>query len=129
MLLAYSGKRLMRGCSVTQSCPTLCNSVDYRRPGSPVYGILQARILEWVASFGSHEWVRLLSPTGHVRAQSPTGQAGRALAGEAGSAGCLHLPYGAVLPASIMASCFCVPVTCLAPLLSRQIREFPVGEV
>ena len=29
---------------VTQSCPTLCDSMDYR-----VHGILQARILEWVA--------------------------------------------------------------------------------
>ena len=30
--------------NITQSCPTLCNSVDYT-----VHGILQARILEWVA--------------------------------------------------------------------------------
>ena len=29
---------------VTQSCPTLCNPIDYT-----VHGILQARILEWVA--------------------------------------------------------------------------------
>ena len=29
---------------VTQSCPTLCNPMDYT-----VHGILQARILEWVA--------------------------------------------------------------------------------
>ena len=34
---------------VTQSCPTLCNLVDYSPPGSSVHGILQARILEWVA--------------------------------------------------------------------------------
>ena len=34
---------------VTQSCPTLCNSTDCSPPGSPVHGILQARILEWVA--------------------------------------------------------------------------------
>ena len=32
-----------------QLCPTLCNPVDYSRPGSSVHGILQARILEWVA--------------------------------------------------------------------------------
>ena len=31
-----------------QSCPTLCNPMDYRLPGSPAHGILQARILEWV---------------------------------------------------------------------------------
>ena len=34
---------------VTQSCPTLCNPMDYSLPGSSVYGILRARILEWVA--------------------------------------------------------------------------------
>ena len=34
---------------VAQSCPTLCNPVDCSLPGSSVHGILQARILEWVA--------------------------------------------------------------------------------
>ena len=34
---------------IAQSCPTLCNPMDYSPPGSAVYGILQARILEWVA--------------------------------------------------------------------------------
>ena len=32
-----------------QSCPTLCDLTDSRPPGSPVPGIFQARILEWVA--------------------------------------------------------------------------------
>ena len=32
-----------------QSCPTLCDFIDSSPPGSPVPGILQARILEWVA--------------------------------------------------------------------------------
>ena len=32
-----------------QSCPTLYNPIDSSPPGSPVPGILQARILEWVA--------------------------------------------------------------------------------
>ena len=37
-----------------QSCSTLCDPIDGRPPGSPVPGILQARILEWVAiSFSS----------------------------------------------------------------------------
>ena len=35
--------------SVHQSCPTLCNPMDCSLPGSSVHGILQARILEWVA--------------------------------------------------------------------------------
>ena len=34
---------------VTQSCPTLCNSMNCSPPGSSVHGIFQARILEWVA--------------------------------------------------------------------------------
>ena len=32
-----------------QSCPTLCDPIDGNPLGSPVPGILQARILEWVA--------------------------------------------------------------------------------
>ena len=36
-------------CSVTQSCPTLCSSMDCSPPGSSVHGIFQARILEWVS--------------------------------------------------------------------------------
>ena len=34
---------------VTQSCPTLWDPMDCSPPGSSVHGILQARILEWVA--------------------------------------------------------------------------------
>ena len=36
-------------CVVAQSCLTLCNTEDCSPPGSSVHGILQARILEWVA--------------------------------------------------------------------------------
>ena len=32
-----------------QSCPTLCGPIDGSPPGSPIPGIFQARILEWVA--------------------------------------------------------------------------------
>ena len=32
-----------------QLCPTLCDPMDYSSSGSSVHGILQARILEWVA--------------------------------------------------------------------------------
>ena len=34
---------------VTKLCLTLCNPMDYNPPGSSVRGILQSRILEWVA--------------------------------------------------------------------------------
>ena len=38
---------------VAQSCPTLCDPVDCSLSGSSLHGILQARILEWVAIFFS----------------------------------------------------------------------------
>ena len=34
---------------VAQSYPALCSLMNYHPPGSSVHGILQARILEWVA--------------------------------------------------------------------------------
>ena len=34
---------------VAQSCPALCNPVDCSLPGSSVHGIVQARMLAWVA--------------------------------------------------------------------------------
>ena len=34
---------------VTQSCPTLSDSMDCSLPGSSVHGIFQARVLEWGA--------------------------------------------------------------------------------
>ena len=36
-------------CSDAQLCPTLCNPTDCSPPGSSVQGLLQARILDWVA--------------------------------------------------------------------------------
>ena len=49
---------------VTQSCPTLCDPMDYSLPGSSVHGIFQARILEWVGisfsrrSFWPRDWTQ-----------------------------------------------------------------------
>ena len=39
-----------------QSCPTLCNTIDGSPLHSPIPGILQARILEWVAFSFSNAW-------------------------------------------------------------------------
>ena len=36
-------------CEVAQSCPTLCDPMDYSISGSSVHGIFQARVLEWIA--------------------------------------------------------------------------------
>ena len=51
--------RLVRRCIIVQTsgiqvlvaqlCPTLCDPMDCSPPGSSIHGILQARILEWVA--------------------------------------------------------------------------------
>ena len=43
------GMKVKRESEVTQSCPTLCDPIDSSPLGSSVPGILQARILEWVA--------------------------------------------------------------------------------
>ena len=40
-------------CSAPQSCLTLRDLMDHSPPGSSVHGILQARILEWVAMLSS----------------------------------------------------------------------------
>ena len=37
------------GGLVTKSCLTLCEPMDFSLPGSSGHGLLQARILEWVA--------------------------------------------------------------------------------
>ena len=37
------------GAKLLQSRPTLCDHMDCSPPGSSVHGILQARVLEWVA--------------------------------------------------------------------------------
>ena len=44
--------------SVTKSCLTLCNSMDCSPPGSSVYEIFSARILEWISIFFSSIYFR-----------------------------------------------------------------------
>ena len=44
------GEDQMKESVSAQLCPTLSNPMDHNPPGSSVHGILQARILEWVAS-------------------------------------------------------------------------------
>ena len=39
----------MRVCVCVLNCVRFCNYIDYSPPGSSVHGILQARVLEWVA--------------------------------------------------------------------------------
>ena len=53
---------------VAQSCPILCDPIDYSLQGSSVHGIFQARVLEWVAisfSRGS-SWPRDWTQVSHI---------------------------------------------------------------
>ena len=54
---------------VVQSCLTLCDPMNHSPPGSSVHGILQARILEWIA-FPSRDL-----PDPGIKAWSPVSQA------------------------------------------------------
>ena len=60
-------------CVCTQSCPIFCNPVDCSPPGSSVRGILQARILEWVAISHSRGSSRPRGRT-HISRASCTGR-------------------------------------------------------
>ena len=48
-LLSLVGTAVCAHTKLLQKCPTLCDLMDCSPPGSSVHGILQARILEWVA--------------------------------------------------------------------------------
>ena len=49
------GKSVCVCVLVSQSHPALCNPTDRSWPGSSVHGILQTRVLEWVAMSFSRE--------------------------------------------------------------------------
>ena len=51
LIVHFFGQCLQLGpvMLVAQSCPTFCDPIDCSLPGSSVHGILQARVLEWVA--------------------------------------------------------------------------------
>ena len=53
-------KKVAAAAKSLQSCPTLCDPRDGSPLGSPIPGILQARMLEWVAIYGvAQSWTRL----------------------------------------------------------------------
>ena len=47
--LEYNKYLINVHAKLLQLCPTLSDPMDYSPPGSSVHGILQARVLEWVA--------------------------------------------------------------------------------
>ena len=48
-LMGHS-ERSAAAAKLLQLCPTPCDPIDSSPPGSAVPGILQARVLEWVAT-------------------------------------------------------------------------------
>ena len=54
---------------VAQSCPTLSDPMDFSLPGSPIHGILQARVLEWGAIAFSRMTLGVCK--GRIRTQDP----------------------------------------------------------
>ena len=71
---------MTRCVEVLQSCPTLCDPMDYNPPDSSVHGILQARILEWIALSFSRGSSQARDQT-HIACVSPA-SAGRFLTTE-----------------------------------------------
>jgi len=61
--VSYEVSIFLPSCPVALSCPTLCNSRDCSPPGSSVHGILQARILEWIAISFSNLYPSLVHST------------------------------------------------------------------
>ena len=49
ILLSSRFKFAAAAAKLLQSCPTLCDPIDGSPQGSPIPGILQARMLDWVA--------------------------------------------------------------------------------
>ena len=57
-LYSQSQRDANANAKLLQSRPTLCDPIDGSPPGSTIPGILQARILEWVAISFSNAWKR-----------------------------------------------------------------------
>ena len=66
----YNLPELKVNVLITQLCMTLCDAMECSPPGSSVHGILQARILEWVAfpfsrgSSWTKGWIQVSHITG-----------------------------------------------------------------
>ena len=60
LALCWCWKRVCVRAQTLQSCPTLCDPMDFSPPGTLIHGILQVSILEWVAmpSFRGSSWPR-----------------------------------------------------------------------
>ena len=83
-----------------QLCLTLCDPRDRSPPGSSVHGILQARILEWVAIplFGGSSQPRDRSQVSHTAGKLVTISATREVQNGQGTGKMPHWPTGGTFP-------------------------------
>ena len=76
----YTHTRACESAQLLQSCPTLCDLRDSSLPSSSVHGILQARILKWVAMPSSREssqprdWTHISCFAGRFFTPEPPGK-------------------------------------------------------
>ena len=105
---------------VTQSCLTLCDHMDYSLPGSSAHGILQARILEWVALLQGN----LLNPG--IEPGSPTYYLPSELPGKPKFKGfkLITLVYSPTLDSSLLICLLHSPAT-RVPQVSKAIMKRP----
>ena len=67
-------------CTVARSCTPLFNPMDCSSPGSSAHGIVQARVLEWVAIFSTREssqprdWTHVSCTAGRFFTAKPSGK-------------------------------------------------------
>ena len=67
-------------CTVARSCTPLFNPTDCSSPGSSAHGIVQARILEWVAIFSTRrssrprDWTHVSCTAGRFFTAKPSGK-------------------------------------------------------
>ena len=67
-IISLCRQQLHHCARLLQLCPTLCNAMDCRPPGSSVCGVLQARTLGWVAIPFSRasSWPRYWIQVSHI---------------------------------------------------------------
>ena len=59
--------KVKSGSEATQLCPNLSSSMDYSLPGSSVHGIVQARVLEWIAiAFSNSVYMSIQKKTWYI---------------------------------------------------------------
>ena len=101
---------------VTQLCLTLCDPMGYSLPGSSIHGIVQARVLEWVAISFSREssrprdWTQVSRIAGRQFTDWATRKASIVIKQEPVNPSLILRPRTLVIPSlPLCSSPFCLP--------------------